>query len=303
MAVKVYIHPIPSMSIAMLRVAHLLQEFKPGWVQEVSRPEEADIQILHVIGNKAVSRWMRAPKFAVIQYCVGPLNPRFVEFRGKDGYNWTDMWRDAELVWSYYDLRPFIPEDKLMYAPLGVPKYFAEHPDDGRFPRNIDIFTSGYMSGPGAEAIEEVALAAKTLGKKVMHLGPTRPKGMRIDPGSLWHNCMDISDEQLSLVYKRSKWVSGLRQVEGFEYPVIEGLVSGARPIVFDRSDMREWYSGHAVFIPVCHGQELVDVLINVLKTEPKPVSKEEQDEVLAKFNRGKLSREFWSRLRRKVER
>lgn len=288
---KVHIGPVPKLSIAMNRVADALEEFAPSWVTPVHDPKKADLQILHVIGKHAVQRWMKAPKFAAIQYCVGPLNPDFVT------YSWSDIWDAAEIVWSYYALNPFIPEKKFYFSPLGIPKYFAENPGNGSF-RNIDIFTSGYVSGPRSESIEEVAIAAKILGKKVMHLGPRKIQNMTIDPGPKWESVNNVSDSKVAHIYHRTKWVSGLRQVEGFEFPVIEGLISGARPIVFDRPDMRRWYDGHAVFIPPCNGKELVDVLVALLKTEPKPVTKKEQKEVAKKFCRERISKGFWSKLK-----
>lgn len=295
---KICARPIPSsLSRAMFRVYDSLVEFHPSWIELVDDPAKADFQILHSIGHGTI-RFLEAPRFAMIQYCFGPSHPHM---KSEKRYNWGDLWRRAELIWGYYDLSRYIPQEKFHFSPLGLPKFFAEHSYCGNGKRDVDIITSGYVTGPGAEAIGEVARAAA--GSTVVHIGPRTVKNMIFKPGPGWVPHPGVTDNELAAFYRRSKWVSGLRHVEGFEFPVIEGLMSGARPIVFDRPDMRQWYNDYAVFIPECHGEKLVGILSEVLSNDPVPVTKEEQDEVKRIFSRRVISDEFWSRLREKVGR
>lgn len=299
---KVFVDPIPvNLSRAMFRVAKGLRTYVPDGIEIVDQPDQADLQVLHVIGPHAVKRHLRVADYAIIQYCHKSINIHGDDIRRET--HWNDIWKKAKMVWSYYDLTDLMPT-KFYYAPIGVDDVFINF--DKKPPRNIDIMTSGFVTGPGAEAIEEVAIAAQNLCLIVKHLGPDQivvyktlktKERMHFRPGRNWSAVNGITDEELARIYKRSHWVSGLRQIEGFELPVIEGLVCGARPIVFDRPEMRHWYNGHAVFIPECRGSELVERLIGVLKTSPEPVTIEERRMVIERFNWTKIAKGFWDTL------
>jgi glycosyltransferase involved in cell wall biosynthesis len=252
-------------------------------VEFVDDPQEADLELLHVIGPEALSHVTQAKRFAVIQYCTN---------RSYD--LWQSFWKDAEFVVSYYDLTGVIPEGtRFIRTPLGVdPKVFHPMADI----RDIAVFTTGYVTGPSAEAIEEVARAAESLHLPVAHLGPV-PVGLTAPLNSrYWKSHLHISDTELCDLYARSKWVSGLRFIEGFELPVLEGLACGARPIVFDRSDMRHWYDGHAVFVPEVHGQELITILTGLLRQPPPRVSADERQTIVERFSWSTVVRNFWER-------
>ncbi|HWI70162.1 MAG TPA: hypothetical protein VNS88_17650, partial [Nitrospiraceae bacterium] len=78
---------------------------------------------------------------------------------------------------------------------------------------------------------------------------------------------------------------------------VLEGLMCGARPIVFDRPDMRQWYEGHAVFIPECSGPDLTQELIEVMSHEPDPVMSIEREIILERFSWKPIVRGFWEQV------
>jgi hypothetical protein len=296
---KVYVDPVPAgLSQAMWRVSRALRETAPSDVKIVKFPNEADVQVLHMIGRDCMSH-LTAPRYAVVQYCGGME-------AAPDGRNvpitnspWLPVWRDAVAVWSYYDL--CMPAGINYYhAPLGVDGEIFK-PSRTPAPRDVGIMTSGYVSGFGAEAIEECALAAARCNFATVHLGPTRIQNMTQYPPR-WFAVSAITDRELAGLYRRCRYVSGLRYGEGFELPVLEGLACGARPIVFDRPDMREWYDGHAVFVPECCGDALVDVLSDVLRDEPQPVTPAERDSVLARFDWSTIGRGFWATILARVE-
>jgi glycosyltransferase involved in cell wall biosynthesis len=160
--------------------------------------------------------------------------------------------------------------------------------------------TSGYVSGPGAEAIEEAVMAAERAGLTSLHLGPKNVAGMTQRP-FMWRTTQGIDDERLAALYRRTSWVSGLRHVEGFEMPAIEGLACGARPILFDRPDMRQWYGDLAVYVPECSRDDLIDCLIPILESPPAPVTKEERTRALRRFNWQRIAAGFWSALEQKA--
>ena len=286
---KVCVSALPDrLSHAMHRVARALEESAPDEVEIVSRPQNADHQILHTIdGGQGAYRVLNAPRYSVIQYCLKTANGR---------NNTTDkFWHEADMVWSYYPMDDLIGSTRFYYAPLGVDRIFTQPFTECR--RDVGIMSSGYVSGPSAEAIEEVAVAANRVGLTVAHLGPDQPVNMTTQSKG-WSSIKGVKDTELAQFYRRSKWVSGLRHVEGFELPVLEGLVCGARPIVFDRPDMRQWYDGHAVFVPETNGEELIQLLVEVMSTEPEPVSRDERQEIIKRFDWAGIAEGFWMNFR-----
>lgn len=284
---KIYVAPPSHLSRAMFRVAKALERYAPDWVQIVKQQRDADLVVLHVIGLDA-QLWKPDTPFAMIQYCDGPQHPYF------NPRSWQKMWNDAALVWSYYDLSPYISSlAKFFYAPMGLDQAFIPEPilTDRKL-----VISSGYVNGPGAEAIEEIALAAHNVGLATVHIGPVPTNLTRTLPSS-WKYLYDITDAQLASLYAHARWVSGLRFYEGFELPALEGLACGARPILFDRADMRQWYDGHGVFIPECAGISLIQHLITVFQNPPEPVSPQERAHIITRFSWRTIVNDFWKRL------
>lgn len=283
---KVYLDASKSLSRAMFRVANALRRTAPMNVHVVDEPENCDLEILHAIDDRPARGG--SDEYAVIQYC---------RYTSQSQSNWQELWGGARAVWSYYDL-DIPPQTRFFHAPLGVHSEVFTLPK-GHSMRPIGIVSSGYVSGPLAEAIEEVAEAAKRLRLSVFHLGPSSVEGMKARREHSWKSGTGLTDAKLVEKYQNARWVSGLRHVEGFELPVIEGLACGARPIVFDRPDMRKWYDGYATFVPECSGEELVKELVNVMSLSPNTVTLEERKDVVADFNWDFITAGFWEALRR----
>lgn len=299
---RVYTRPEPStLSRAMYRVADALERHAPASVEVVRDVRLADLQVLHVIGAGADERWVKCEsgEFVAIQYCLDGASSASganVACR-RDAY--SPLWDRARAVWSYYDLAESLNGTPFLLAPLGVDPPFADTVHDETMrdeevgPRDIGVMTSGYVTGSGAEAIEEVTLAAQRVGLTQRHLGPREVQGMTRRPEG-WHAVTGIGDMGLAQLYRRTAWVSGLRHLEGFELPVIEGAVCGARPIVFDRPDMRRWYDGLARFVPESSGEALVEALVALFEKGPEPLSLEERREVARRFAWGPIVEKFW---------
>lgn len=298
---RVFVDPIPKLGIAMRRVSLALAVTAPDEVELVDNPRTADVQVLHPVGTDVLN-YLVAPRYAVMMHCLDAV-------QGRGGSNvpiisddepWRDVWSGAELVWSYYPIQKRIaalPEPRPAFygAPLGVDGTIFKLPTSDQ-PRDIGAFTTGYVSGPQAEAIEEVALAAYACGMTTVHLGPAQVAGMdAIIPG--WMAVSGISDEELAAIYGRTKWVSGLRHVEGFELPIIEGLACGARPICFDLPVYRRWFEGHAVFVPESDGATLTKILRDVMSKDPEPVTPAERQAVVDRFNWLTIGEGFWAAL------
>lgn len=291
---KVYVAPPAHLGIAMQRVAAALKKYAPPHILIVKDPDIADLLVHHVIGTDAID-YKPDRDCAVIQYCCGYINGK-----NETSTVWEPLWKRAKLVWSYYDLNSVMPDSANFYhAPLGVDDVFMKIGAKQLMSRSrtIGVVSSGYVAGPGAEAIQEVARAADALGMQAVNIGPPNLAGVVGLMPKSFVNLYAITDDELANVYCSSKWVSGLRHIEGFELPVIEGLACGARPIVFNRPDMRQWYSGHAEFVEECTGLDLVNEIVRVMSQPPRPVGHMEYLDIINTFSWQRIVEDFWGSL------
>ena len=189
--------------------------------------------------------------------------------------DWIPMWDKAEAVWSYYDLKQLMADDgcelamNFYYAPLGVDsKTF----DEFEGPRDLTIVVGDSRD----ESVNECIRAAY---------------------GNVGHLGTGVDDATLALTYSRSEFVSGLRRTEGFEMPVLEGLLCGARPVCYDKPHYRHWFKDLAEFIPEGHPEEVVESLRALFKAGPRVVTPEEKESVRFYFNWEHIVKGFWERV------
>jgi glycosyltransferase involved in cell wall biosynthesis len=296
---KIYVSPTGLHSRAMTRVANALTRYAPPTVSIVSRPEDCDLQVLHVINRDAIPYARNLTnankKYAVIQYCL--------RTSGADLGEWSPTWANARLVWSYYDLRDMCglygveapPGKRLAFyhAPLGVDDVFRA-PFDPLATREPLVVTTGYVTGPCAEPIEEVWRAARLAKLKTFHVGPRNVQNATIEPDEAVEG---VSDAVLAGLYRSARWVSALRYVEGFELPGLEGAMCGARPIVFNQPSMRYWYAGLAYRIPEYGSENLIENLTRIFQDESSPISQRDVSDAARRFNWQMICAGFWDRL------
>jgi hypothetical protein len=106
-----------------------------------------------------------------------------------------------------------------------------------------------------------------------------------------------VSDEELADNYAGCDFVSGLRRTEGFEIPAAEGLLCGARPIVFDTPDYHFNYREFAEYIHEGTRQQVVDQLVELFKRGARPVTAHEREEAAHWFNWERIVGGFYQRL------
>jgi len=295
--VKIHLNPVGLYSPAMMRIATALKAHAPSWVSFVENPSQANLRVLYVIGDDAVSgcEAIRAvgQKYVIVQ-CFPP-GADTPEARAAFGdLDLIDTWRNAEFVWSYHDMSGLSRRHgfPFYHAPLGLDaEFMAELPLPQR---SRKVITMGHVSGPLAEAIEEVWTAAQFEGVKGMHIGPGSVGGMR-QPFSWRSTDGAITDEALSHEYGSAQWVAALRHLGGFELPAAEGLACGARPILFDQPDMRHWYGESAVYVPECSGDQLVGLLRTVFRGDYVPVTTQERRAARDRFSWRRIATGFWS--------
>ncbi|CAB4190544.1 hypothetical protein UFOVP1196_69 [uncultured Caudovirales phage] len=277
---KVFTQAPPDMSRAMYRVAHALELFAPSGITVVPTVEEADLVILHVTGYQDTFEYIQklkqdGKKFAIMQYCYVST--------GHGAEDWMPLWNEAVFVWSYYRL----PAPRHYFAPLGVDSNVFQ---DSMMPRRpYTVMTSGYIAE--AECAFEAAEASRRVGWPMLHLGPTLKLGFGVS------YYLDIRDKKLASLYSMCQFVAGLRRCEGFEMPAAEGLLCGARPIMFDAPHYRDWFGGLAEFIPEDDSASVTDTLEALFRDGARPVSYEEKWDAKQRFDWQRLVTGFWTKV------
>lgn len=268
-------------SFGIERVALQLAKYLPKGATIATEPDSADLVVLHVNGrhdhNIAKAKKIKAAghDYAVIQYVLGSC-------RNPNPLDWLEFWKDAKVMWSYYDLRSYVPE--MFHAPLGA--------DPALFFREKETEKS-YLLGTNGnsyqnECIGEARAATFKAGGRMVHVGPQDFSDPVVD---IFEN---ITDKELRHIYNQCKWQSALRRLDGFEMIAVEALLCGTRPIMFDNPNYRQWFDGLAQFIPEGSVGDTTKHLTKLLKGPENPVSAKEITIVKKKFDWKIIIPEFW---------
>lgn len=280
-------------SPALQRISRELAHYLPRGFCPVDRMEQADLVVLQVIGRnnhvyKLVSDLLAQGKhYAVIQVALRST-------RNPNTADWLAVWQKASVVWSYYDLPALISEDghgetgfNFYHAPLGADSQTFYLKNTTR-PYMIEVNGTALK----AEGIYECIAAADATGQKIAHFGTSL---------DLIHPVIDyfgrVSDAELNRLHNLCQYVSGLRRKDGFELAAVEGLLCGARPVLFDTPNYRQWFDGLAEFIPEAPASEVVANLIQLFQSERRAVTPTEIEQVKARFDWASIIRGFWERV------
>jgi hypothetical protein len=288
---KIFVDPPYGLSKAMSRVSLALKTFAPAGHHEVKQEADADLVVLHIIGwtglEDAVARLQaRHQRFVIAQYCLRTTERKHVGA-------WLDVWKQAEMVWSYYDLMGMAradgvePPTNVYCSPLGVNATVFTHHPEASDRKHFVAMMSGYVAW--SECLNEVAEAAGE--RPVFHLGPPLPFGPHVQ------SMNEIPDESLAGYYRNSQFVTGLRREEGFELPALEGLLCGARPILFDQPHYSNWFGSLAEYIPESTPESVVTSLTALFDKGPRKVTDDELEFVRAHFQWRHVAEKFWEQL------
>lgn len=289
---KVFVPNSMNLSRAMNRVERALQLNVPGHHMLVDNEDEADWVLLHAVGYDDIKELVdelkaKGKKYGLVQYCLRTTQRPSTK-------DWMPIWRDASIVWSYYDLFRLCRQDgehmmnfNFYFAPMGVdPVVFTPEPITAR---RYGVLTSGYVDGP--EAIREAVNATARAGMEHFHLGPDLNLGPHVI------HQLGIKDRTLAEVYRSCHFVVSLRRVEGFELPAAEGLLCGARPVLFDQPHYRDWFYPWADFIPEASPEEVTEAIYTILKRGAHRVTAQERAAAAERFNWTRIARDFWRRV------
>ena len=283
---RVYLD-VPHESIALARIRQAVAYYAPDSVEIVEDERSAEVVVLTVIGRfqqttrRVRSMCARGQRYAVIQVC---LESTMVP----DPRDWLQLWRGALVVWSTYNLEAMIGRIPGFYhAPFGADADAFRLPVNGGDSRLYLMMASG----PSwlTESVREVVLACRSVGGRPVVLGPGGA-GRDVD------TMTGLSDAQLADLYRQCWYVSGLRRTEGFELGAAEGILCGARPVLFDRPHYREWYDGLGVFIRERSRPEVIADVRAMLACGLRPVTETTRADAAQRFDWARLAGGFWER-------
>lgn len=272
------------LGFVMHRIEESIKACTPDWVEWVDDWENADLEIVHMIGlgeikdihSDPLEKDKIKPKiknYVVLFHCFDAAGVHIPQ--------WETIFKKANMVYSFHPLDKIYPKLKMNFVlgPWGVnPKTFY----DMGMKKIYEIFNTGYVSG--SEAIYESYLAARAVGGASVHVGGSINNEVHDTPDPKYYvRKENISDFEMNLSYNQSKYVCGLRRNEGFELPVIEGALAGCRPICFNNPYYTRWFKDLAIFIP--EDNNVKENLIKIFKSKYKPVAKEEQKKIIEQFS------------------
>jgi len=272
---------LPNESRGMGRVVFNLDKYLPDDMFRVSNPDEADLVVIHVNGRhdhrtrQALKIKASGRKYAVIQYVLQSC-------RNPNPLDWMELWGGATCMWSYYDLKEYVPG--MYHAPLATdPALFYKQETDKKY--IVGTLGLDYRK----ECVGETRRAAFMLGRTV-HIGPNFIE----DPNN--DTVQNLTDDEVRNVYNQCHWFSVLRREDGFEMPGLEAALCGVRPIMYDTPNYRQWYDGISEFIPEQKSGMVVKNLKRLLSKEPRPVKDAEIADIKTRFNWKQIISEFWKR-------
>lgn len=276
-------------SIGINRVEKALANYAPPWVRIVDDERDAELVILHVNGrierNISRAKNLKEKSYAVIQYCLRSTQKPHTS-------DWKELWENASVVWSYYDLIHELNKDNVScqfnfyHAPLG---------SDPNIFKPLNLSKEYTMCSVGldylTESIREVIYAVRNVNGKPVHLGSK----LNIKDVPSFYG---ITDQEVAELYNKCYFVSGLRTKEGFELPAVEAILCGVKPVLFDTYNYRQWYNDFAIFIPEVDRETTIEALTEVLKDlDRSDITETDIEKAKMLFDWKRIINGFWERI------
>lgn len=256
-----------------------LKRYAHNRIDFVDNPSNADLQIVNITRLSDINK-IKCSKYIVLFHCRGEWSEENIE-------KYRKLFDEAIFVYSHQDLKAELPDSKFLFkrGPWGTDDW--NFYTDSNVKRKFKVINTGLVAE--TEAIKECLDACEELDVNQVHIGL-----------NLWYKSpkyfytSNLSVEEMRGAYNSAEFVSGMRRIEGFEKPVIEGLLCGARPICFDTPLFRYWYDGLAEFVPECAPEELTKHLVKVFKDGARPVTDSEKELAIKRFGWKNVAINFW---------
>lgn len=223
----VYAEVLPStLGRAMYRINKNMRKYAPSWVTFTDDRANCDLQILDVIGKGSLEFIYNKDNYVFIQHCFNSSDDSSKE-------TWMPYFSKAKLVTGFIDLPRLVNDNSFNYFrnPWGVdPDIFFKTDTE----KVNTVMTTGYVAS--TESISEVYDAVRSISGDIIHVGGD------LKLGTGYKHFENISDKSLVSLYNKSYFISGLRKMEGFELPILEGLLCGTRGITYRSEHYTHWF-------------------------------------------------------------
>lgn len=287
---KVYAEVLPTtLGRAMYRINGAIKRYAPSWATFTKERGEADLQILDVIGKGSLD-FLYCEKVIILQHC-------YLTAEADSKNLWNTLFEKSKLVVSYMDLPRLAGTNDFNFyrMPWGIdPVTFNGFPSPKK---DIDILSTGYVAS--TESIQEAYDAVRKVGGSILNIGANFNFGLG------FYSLENISEELLRRLYERSKYVIGLRKMEGFELPILEGLACGTRGICYNADHYSHWFGNLVEYVEEdpasLHGApysaEVTDAIYKILMAPYRPVTEIERVYVKHRFSWENIMKGFWERV------
>lgn len=267
----------PNWGRAFTRISKAFHDYSPDWV-EWTTGYDYDIRLVHVVGGDELPLLdSELDRTVIIQHCYFTT---YIDY-------WDRYWKEALLTVSFHNLPDYTSEKFNFYRMAwgADPKIFYYAGEEKLY----DIFVTGHVAE--TESINEIYKAAKLLNANMLHTGHN------FNFGHPYRHLEYMSDNVFRKLLANTKYVAGLRKVEGFEMTCVEGLFCKAVPIVFDLPTY-SFYEGLAIFINP--NADIVEQLV-VHLSNPVYLSEEQHQEAIRRFSWENIMRGFYTELWQKI--
>lgn len=285
----IYAEVLPSsLGRAMYRINKNMRKYAPEWVEFTDDKSKAEFQILDVIGKGSLE-YLYKDNYAILEHC-------FLSSDDASKETWMPVFDKAKLVGTYMDLPRLIGSNSFNFhrMPWGAdPEIFFRLDDAEKY---YSILTTGHVAE--TESIKEVYDALESTSGNIVHVGHDFKLGNR------FRHFENISDESLVSLYNKSYYVSGLRKMEGFELPILEGLLCGARGVCYNSEHYSYWYGDLVEYVEEddyaklgSYSERTKQQLEELFSKLYRPVTDGEIELIKTKFSWKSIMQTFWKEL------
>lgn len=262
------------------KISEALKRYAPSDIEWVGSHEEADLTIIQVVGGEEFEKLERMDlkKTIIYQHCLLTT--------GIDNQRWLPLWKECKALVSWNNLEQATGFDlDYIRIPLGgYPEKINVVP---KLNKSIDIFTTGHVAR--SENIDIIYEACKESGKVMHHTG----HNFRYSPN--WYKYLPfMQDNAFYDTLSKSKYVAGLREIEGFEHMCLEAAMAGSVPIVPNLPSY-DFYKDFAIMLDL--DENLKDNLVNVLSSNYEELSSDKVAFVRENFSWEKVMNKFYKEI------
>lgn len=274
----------PTLGRAMYRINKNMRRFAPEWVTFTEDRDKAELQILDIIGRGSLE-YLYKDNYIILQHC-------FLSSDDSSRETWLPVFAKAKLVATYMNLPQLIGSNSFNFhrIPWGADSEIFYKTDTEKI---HTILTTGYVAS--TESINEVYDALKSTLGNMVHIGSDFKLGHN------YKHFENISDESLTSLYNKSYYVSGLRKMEGFELPILEGLLCGTRGICYNKEHYSHWFGDLVEYVEEddyatlgIYSNNTKEQLEKIFSSPYRSVTNEEIEFIKNKFSWKTIFDGFW---------